>query len=320
MDVDKDSTPSFFTQLRTATASEHWRIGQGLDSYHNPQMSRAERTRFDQLMEFIAYEAIKKVFAEMPEAERSRRWTSILDTRCHEAFNAAVKKNLARLFKAKEVKFSIRDVQLRANAIIAQSKELAAAERSKMIKETREALARDLRQTRGRLTSLKMKAAMYERRMAAMRETMEPREFLAEQLVRARARLDILRHTCVKEEAAAAVRHNGMLPAQITATLYPAPPAAHLAPTDYGQGLPEESGIYFFWRAGVVDYVGQSINLRNRVRLKGHHVLQEDHGISFVLIDRRDLDWAECWYIGALRPQCNFGKRAHHAVEKESST
>ncbi|MBE0615233.1 MAG: hypothetical protein IH604_16290 [Burkholderiales bacterium] len=37
-----------------------------------------------------------------------------------------------------------------------------------------------------------------------------------------------------------------------------------------------------------------------------------DHLISFMFVDAFELDWAECWYIGTLRPRLNFGVNAAH--------
>lgn len=91
----------------------------------------------------------------------------------------------------------------------------------------------------------------------------------------------------------------------------PVPPPM-LPPHADGLGLPAESGIYFLWRDEVVDYVGRSINLGLRLRLGSHHVLSAQHRISYLLLPRHDLTWAECYYIGIMRPKQNFGRSATH--------
>jgi hypothetical protein len=106
---------------------------------------------------------------------------------------------------------------------------------------------------------------------------------------------------------------------QIPAGVYPAVPAPMFTPSNEGSGLPEISGVYFLWAGDVVEYVGQSIKLASRVRLPTHHRLRTSHRISYIPVDERDLDWAECWYIGALRPNLNFGSRAARLKAAPSS-
>jgi excinuclease UvrABC nuclease subunit len=60
----------------------------------------------------------------------------------------------------------------------------------------------------------------------------------------------------------------------------------------------------------TVAYVGQAKRLCDRLRLGNHHVLTENHRISFVFVDPCELNWAECYYIGITKPPLNFGKRA----------
>ncbi len=75
-----------------------------------------------------------------------------------------------------------------------------------------------------------------------------------------------------------------------------------------GTGLPTESGIYFAWQNGAVQYVGQSINLNSRCR-HSHHKLQQGDLLSYVLVYKEQLNFAESFYIGILKPTRNFGKR-----------
>ena len=94
---------------------------------------------------------------------------------------------------------------------------------------------------------------------------------------------------------------------------YPAIPSPMLNPNKEGDGLPETSGVYFLWSEGTIDgaidYVGKSVRLNERLRLGGHHVMRAHHYISFLLFDSKILNWAECYYIGIVKPPLNFGGR-----------
>jgi len=84
-------------------------------------------------------------------------------------------------------------------------------------------------------------------------------------------------------------------------------------------GIPECSGVYFIWSDGVVTYVGQSVSLAGRV-VKSHERVAEGDRVSWVPINKCDLDFAESFYIGILRPYRNFGirsKRLIYAEEEE---
>jgi hypothetical protein len=75
-----------------------------------------------------------------------------------------------------------------------------------------------------------------------------------------------------------------------------------------GQGLPESAGVYFLWAGDAVDYVGKSMRRNDRLRLGMHHVLRDDHLISFLLFDQQVLAFAEYYYIGLVKPPFNFGR------------
>jgi hypothetical protein len=185
--------------------------------------------------------------------------------------------------------------------------------------EARKVLADQLIRGRNRLNALTrsyVKEAVEQDILPSKGEVSLARKLLAEQLVGARHRLARLRNAGVRQETELIAHHQGLLPHRILSDLYPNPPLPECAPSETGLGIPEKSGIYFLWRNGVVEYVGLSINLNSRVRLKVHHVLRNHHDISFVLIERRDLTWAENWYIGALRPQLNYGRQAYHYNEE----
>lgn len=96
---------------------------------------------------------------------------------------------------------------------------------------------------------------------------------------------------------------------------YPAIPKPTVAPSATGGNLPYTSGIYFLWNGDSVEYVGQTKYLCDRLKLGRHHILQEEHSISFVVINRKELTWAECYYIGICKPRLNFGRMASHYEE-----
>jgi excinuclease UvrABC nuclease subunit len=93
---------------------------------------------------------------------------------------------------------------------------------------------------------------------------------------------------------------------------YPEIPIAKEVASATGENLPYASGIYFLWSGQRIEYVGQAKYLCNRVILGRHHVLKESHMISYVLISRTYLTWAENYYIGIIRPQLNYGLNASH--------
>lgn len=79
-----------------------------------------------------------------------------------------------------------------------------------------------------------------------------------------------------------------------------------------GDNMPNAAGIYFLWEKSTVVYVGQSINLSGRVRLN-HDKAQfiKNAEVTFIEIPREDLNFAECFYIGVLKPRLNFGGHRH---------
>lgn len=82
---------------------------------------------------------------------------------------------------------------------------------------------------------------------------------------------------------------------------------------------PEAPGVYFVWSSGACVYVGESINLRNR--LKGHEKLADADGLSYVHIQdasKRELLLTEAFYIWLYRPVLNFGKRAKNCSKVDA--
>jgi hypothetical protein len=74
----------------------------------------------------------------------------------------------------------------------------------------------------------------------------------------------------------------------------------------FGEGVPSCSGIYFVWNDGRVVYVGKSSRLAGRCTL-AHHAIAEGDWLSWVEFPLTMLNFAECFYIGALKPIRNFG-------------
>lgn len=301
----------FFRRLRNSTPQQQWQIGQELNPYAEPQLTQAEMTRFRMLMEHIAFEALKKVLPRTSELQGAH-WARHIESFCYEAFDHAVRNACSTLLKAKAVKANIKEAKTKANDVVHQAKIAMRTERSRLIKDTRNELARNLQTARGKLRKLAMQIVAHERKVALYGDLYKTRQAMAGQLERARKRLFEIRRRRVVEEAQIMRANGGVLPNHVNSTLYPSPPLPELPASLLGEGLPEEPGIYFLWRNGIIEYVGKSIKLNQRVVLKTHHVLREHHTISYVVLDERDLTWAECWYIGCLRPQLNFGRLASH--------
>jgi hypothetical protein len=75
-----------------------------------------------------------------------------------------------------------------------------------------------------------------------------------------------------------------------------------------GENMPEASGIYFLWDQDFVAYVGQSVNLRGRVRSTHDKVPQISSPlVTFLEFPTEELTFAECFYIGVLKPLLNGG-------------
>jgi hypothetical protein len=161
-----------------------------------------------------------------------------------------------------------RATQKEHNSIIREARAKAAKIKQEKQKESRAQLAAELRSGRVKLRDLKSKISEAEKS------------------------LDLI---------------EGCLPPSLAA--YPdIPIAPRFRPNWEGDGLPETSGVYFLWsKEDTIDYVGKSVRLNQRLRIGGHHILQDDHRISFLLFDKQILTWAECYYIGIAKPPLNFG-------------
>ena len=87
-------------------------------------------------------------------------------------------------------------------------------------------------------------------------------------------------------------------------------PAPMVEASDLAEGVPDFSGIYFVWAGGKVVYVGQSVKLSGRCAIRYHTQILPGEMLSWVPEPLPRLNYAESFYIGILRPERNFGRRA----------
>lgn len=99
-------------------------------------------------------------------------------------------------------------------------------------------------------------------------------------------------------------RHIEPVAAAVDWCVYPAPPKPML-PVNESCNMPETFGIYFVWRDERIVYVGQSRRLVRRCNSKYHSRIREDEWISWLTLPAHELYFAECFYVGALRPERN---------------
>lgn len=73
--------------------------------------------------------------------------------------------------------------------------------------------------------------------------------------------------------------------------------------------IPDTSGIYFAYEQKddhkIIAYVGQSIKFSSRISIS-HGKLKAGDLIALLEMDKEDLNYAEAFYIGILRPYRNF--------------
>jgi hypothetical protein len=266
-----------------------------------PIITRAEAVRADIIFQAAAQTAFKRVLKAEPNGTLLGKKAVEI---CQTAFNSAIKMHCGKILAAAKVKPGA------FNSIMEQKAKAKLA---------RKELAAELRSGRKRLSNLQWKIAhaddVAERLVEARRreKVKGAREQLANALVSARARLKALRNSFDSDShTLVGYARSAMNDVIIAGSQYPEIPLPTFKPTPNASGLPSAPGIYFLWVDDVVEYVGQSIRLCDRLRLGMHHVLNERHRISVVFVDRKELTWAECYYIGALRPHRNFGASASH--------
>jgi hypothetical protein len=100
-----------------------------------------------------------------------------------------------------------------------------------------------------------------------------------------------------------------------TKAKYPAPVLRDAVLMDRSDKLlPAKSGVYFVWANNTIQYVGQSINLSQRVRLAHQNIAIGDL-ITYIEFPPEELNFAESYYIGICRPCRNFGLRTRDPVK-----
>jgi hypothetical protein len=258
-------------------------------------LNGAERRRAEQLLIDIAHSAFKKANNSQPVDWRNRKERE----RTIKSLESAVVRQCNILIKAAQVKPG-------AHRSLAAEKKRRAA--------TRKELADELRSSRTKLKLLRRRIdqADQEAAKAVEERARDIRKSWAMRLNSARARLQAIRMAIESESRTWDKTRRSSINDVTNARLYPEVPAPMLAPTRDGLSLPDAPGIYFLWNGSTIEYVGKSIRLCNRVRLGSHHVLMGTHKISFVFVDAKQLTWAECYYIGTLQPQLNYGAMASH--------
>jgi hypothetical protein len=132
---------------------------------------------------------------------------------------------------------------------------------------------------------------------------------IEQQIKRKKATLVNLAQGIREKEVALAVIEREYLqrPARSVSSFWPSVPEENKAPVEQdGKNLPASSGIYFLWEGQTCVYVGQSVNLQNRVRLSHDKArLIQTPRFTFLEFAAADLLYAECFYISLLKPSLN---------------
>lgn len=248
-------------------------------------MNNAELSRAENLIKIAAKNVLNKI---KREHEVFTSWHySKLSRHFEYNFEKAVLNQCKKIIKASEVKPAIyRQIE--------RDKEKR--------KQERKLWADKLKSAKARLRTLEFKIREAEK--LAEIEMREKRRAIAFRLLSGRRRLASLRDYLEGKYIEVSSNY--------TMIEYPPIPEANISPSKEGSNLPYVSGIYFLWNGGQIEYVGQAKYLCNRLRLGNHHILNENHKISFVVVNAKQLTWTECYYIGVCRPQLNFGRMASH--------
>ncbi len=179
-------------------------------------------------------------------------------------------------------------------------------EKDRRMKARRE-MAGELKVARRKLHGLNWKIKHADK--VAEKAVGEARRMLAGRLLSARRRLRLIKELTERTSLEFSFEYT---PKYKDVNGWPIVPRPIIAPSATGEQLPYVSGIYFLWNNDCIEYVGQAKYLCNRLKLKSHHVLKESHMISFVVVNRKELTWAECYYIGICKPKLNFGRMASY--------
>lgn len=159
------------------------------------------------------------------------------------------------------------------------------------------------------LVDAKLNADKYKRKQ---------RKNLHDDLIKARSRLSKLKRQIAESESILSLIDSGSyvcdFKIQRESIKYPNIPTPSIfARCDIEEKIPKESGVYFIWHGNDIVYVGQSVNLYNRLS-SNHGNIKDDDMISFIRIDEHLLDFTEAFYIGICFPERNFGKSSRYAT------
>jgi len=143
-------------------------------------------------------------------------------------------------------------------------------------------------------------------RIEAETERNEMRRALANELGGGRKRLRRLKKEIAHAQATILTAANG----HCELHQYALVPAPMVHASDLAEGIPSVSGIYFVWAGGKVVYVGQSVKLSGRCAIRYHDQIFAGDMLSWVPEPLLRLNFAESFYIGILKPERNFGRRA----------
>jgi hypothetical protein len=259
-------------------------------------LTKADEKRMDNILLDAAKRAIRKIEKDLIiDRDHYTKISKYISS----AFEYALKKECDLLIKASKTKPSVINAIEECKAIRGRARK----EKAEELKSAR----KKLRETKWKIQSAELIAEKL-----VQEHSKESRKIWADKLRSAKIRLNRLQeaHT----ERSRVISTHAIMNQHMDKDYhgYPCVPKATTPAAKCNDDFPASPGIYFFWNGEVVEYVGQSINLSNRLKLGHHHVLRTDHVVSFVSVNRPELTWAECYYIGLLRPQLNFGVNASH--------
>ena len=262
-----------------------------------PKLSKAAEKRAEVILQKAAKAALDRIAREHKsrEFEHYTKLREYVET----AFDKALRYQCNKLISASNVKPSIQKAIDKIKILKAQG---------------RKELANDLRKARRKLQLLEWEISHAEETSNRVVEekAKEKRKTWALKLLSAKRRLQALKKAHEERSKFIASQHNAVLQQKGNPHGYPGVPIPTDSPQECVDALPSSAGIYFLWNGKTIEYVGQAKRLCDRVKLGSHHVLTEEHMVSFICVKLHELTWAECYYIGITRPMLNFGKMAAH--------
>jgi hypothetical protein len=257
------------------------------------------------LCEIIA-RAAKSVLGRMANDHHSGKFThySLLRRHMEHAFDRAIATQTDRIIKV------IKTATPSAAAKVAEAQRATEELRNAR----RAAMSKELRGARERLRKLRFLIQRAEDDIDSLIKVRASKERsrVAAAIMVNRAKIRALRKEIDSESSRWEEGIKEILNENPIQKFYPDAPRGRIVPTRHGVGVPECPGIYFLWSGDECEYVGRSVRLGSRLRLGSHHVLTEDHRISFLPFEHDELAWVEYYYIGVMRPAKNFGRLAPH--------